>query len=130
MRSVEVSYLLRSLDTGRKELEHTCHGDIAKNALTNPSRPRDAIPLRKCSAHVASSSSKWNSENPPDGIEVIVSYGSRYRLIIGSAMNPSIKIVVSMMATVRKICRKVLLSQRLHLILSSRYLNLQVGHSQ
>ena len=53
---------------------HQCQGDIAKKTLTNPSKPRDARPFKKCSAHVASSSSsKWIGDGPPEGKEVMVS---------------------------------------------------------
>lgn len=35
---------------------HHCHGDMASRTLMKLSRPRDATPFKKCSAHVAGSS--------------------------------------------------------------------------
>ena len=108
---------------------HQCHGDIAKNTLTKPSSPRDAKPFKKCSSHEASSSSS-SSAVPPVGNDVIVSYGSRYREMIGSATKPKTKTVVSIIKKVIAICVRVLVISRLHRILSNRYWYLHVGHSQ
>ena len=108
---------------------HQCHGDIAKNTLTKPSSPRDAKPFKKCSSHEVSSSSSSKAV-PPVGNDVIVSYGSRYREMIGSATKPKTKTVVSIIKKVIAICVRVLVISRLHRILSKRYWYLHVGHSQ
>lgn len=110
-----------------------CHGDMANMTLTKPNRPKDAKPLSMCSIHVGSSSSKPGipkSSLVENGLDVRVPTGSTYRLMIGSATNPRKKIVAKRIKIVSITWARVLVTQLPHLILSSLYRNLHVGHSQ
>ena len=110
---------------------HHCHGLMAKNTLTNPSKPKEAKPFVKWKNHDSFSASNVIAGIfCPVTVVVTVSKGSRYKLMMGSAMKPKTNIVRNMMPAVIAICRVVLVNHWLHLILSKRYWNLQVGHSK
>lgn len=83
-------------------------GESVKMNFAKPKRPSEASPFVMCSSQpVGSSSYISDPVGPP--IVAIVSTGSRYKLIMGSATKPRTKMDVMKMSRVRPSCAEVLL---------------------
>lgn len=103
---------------------HHCQGLITRNALTNPSKPNEKNPFRKCSNHPASSDRSISSSPmicPVVTVSAMVPTGSSQRLSIGSAMKPSRKTVARRIRMVRPRAKNGLRSRWAHVIRSIRY---------